>query len=113
MNHFEISESTKTLRQLLSEGRLPVQDGLRYAALLADALRRIHDEGRCHGGVTPDAIALTATGLELLPAVQGVTRVTSYTAPEIAAHNKPSDSRSDIFSFGAVVFEMLTGRRPV
>jgi uncharacterized coiled-coil protein SlyX len=64
-----------------------------------------------HGSVTPDAVALTAEGLDLLPAVPGIVRVTAYTAPEVAEH-KPADARSDIFSFGAVVFEILTGRRP-
>jgi hypothetical protein len=38
-------------------------------------------------------------------------RVTPYTAPEVAAQNRPGDARSDIFSFGAIVYEMLTGRR--
>lgn len=111
MNTFEFSASTKTLRQRLNEGRIPVPDGLQYAALLAEALRVIHDEGRAHGGVTPDAIILTASGLNLLPAIPGNTRVTPYTAPEVAGEQKPADARSDIFSFGAVVFEMLTGRK--
>jgi uncharacterized coiled-coil protein SlyX len=111
MNTLEYPTTTKTLRQRLGEGRIPVQDGLRYAALLAEALRKLHDDGRVHGSVTPDAVALTAEGLDLLPAVPGIVRVTAYTAPEVAADHKPADARSDIFSFGAVVFEMLTGRR--
>jgi len=112
MNTLEFPTTTKTLRQRLSEGRIPVQEGLRYAALLAEALRKLHDDGRVHGSVTPDAVALAAEGLVLLPAVPGILRVTAYTAPEVAAEHKPADARSDIFSFGAVVFEMLTGRRP-
>jgi eukaryotic-like serine/threonine-protein kinase len=111
MNTLEFPTTTKTLSQRLGEGRIPVQDGLRYAALLAEALRKVHGDGRVHGSVTPDAIALTAEGLDLLPAVPGIVRVTAYTAPEVAADHKPADARSDIFSFGAVVFEMLTGRR--
>jgi eukaryotic-like serine/threonine-protein kinase len=111
MNTLEFPTTTKTLRQRLGEGRIPVQDGLRYAALLAEALRKVHDDGRVHGSITPDAVALTAEGLDLLPAVPGIVRVTAYTAPEVAADHKPADTRSDIFSFGAVVFEMLTGRR--
>jgi hypothetical protein len=110
MNTLEFPTTTKTLRQRLGEGRIPVQDGLRYAALLAEALRKLHDDGRVHGSITPDAVALTAEGLDLLPAVPGIVRVTAYTAPEVAEH-KPADARSDIFSFGAVVFEILTGRR--
>src|ERR1700683_1781646 len=111
MNTFEFSGSTKTLRQRLNEGRIPVQEGLRYAALLTEALRTIHDVGRFHGGVTPESIALTSHGLDLLPAVPGIMRTTPYTAPEVAGEQKPADARSDIFSFGAIVFEMLTGRK--
>jgi hypothetical protein len=111
MDTLEFPTTTKTLRQRLNEGRIPVQDGLRYAALLAEAMRKMHDDGRSHGSVTPDSIALTATGLDLLPPVPGVTRITPYTAPEVAAERKPADARSDIFSFGAVVLEMLTGRK--
>ncbi|MGA3242068.1 MAG: protein kinase [Bryobacteraceae bacterium] len=111
MNTLEFPTTTKTLRQRFGEGRIPVQDGLRYAALLAEALRKVHDDGRVHGSITPDAVALTAEGLDLLPAVPGNVRATAYTAPEVAADHKPADARSDIFSFGAVVFEMLTGRR--
>jgi hypothetical protein len=111
MNTLEFPTSTKTLRQRISEGRIPVQDGLHYAALLAEALRKLHDSGRAHGSVTPEAIALTATGLDLLSAVPGVLQVTPYTAPEVAADRKPADARSDIFSFGAIVFETLTGRK--
>ena len=109
MNNAETTAKSKTLAEELSEGRLPVQDGLRYAALLAEALRKIHDDGRAHGGVTPDVIALDGIGLELLPASTSGPRVTPYTAPEVAGQYRPADSRSDIFSFGAIVYEMLTG----
>ena len=111
MNNAESPAKSKTLAQHLSEGRLPVQDGLRYAALLAEALRKIHDDGRAHGGVTPDVITLEEGGIELLPASPSAPRVTPYTAPEVAAQNRPADARSDIFSFGAIFYEMLTGRR--
>jgi hypothetical protein len=111
MNNAESPAKSKTLAEQLSEGRLPVQDGLRYAALLAEALRKIHDDGRAHGGVTPDVVAVDGAGLELMPASPAAPRVTPYTAPEVAAQNRPADARSDIFSFGTIVYEMLTGRR--
>jgi hypothetical protein len=79
--------------------------------ILADSIRRLHDAGFVHGAVSPVHIALTATGLELLPATASSTRaITPYTAPEVV-QGRPADIRSDIFSFGVVLFEMLTGKR--
>jgi eukaryotic-like serine/threonine-protein kinase len=110
MSTFELSGGAKTLRQRLNEGGISIQDALSYAALLAEALRAIHDDGRAHGGVMPDAIALTPTGLDLLPPDPSAP-TTPYTAPEIAGESKAADARSDIFSFAAVLFEMVTGRK--
>ena len=69
------------------------------------------ERGRAHGSLTPDSIVLTASGLEILPAASGNLRVTPYTAPEVASGRTAANARSDLFSFGAVVFEILTGRK--
>ena len=101
----------KTLAQRLSEGRLPVTAALRYAVQLADELRKLHDAGGVHGAVTPSNLELVATGLELLPAPEESARaITPYTAPEVV-QGRPADARSDIFGFGAILFEMFTGRQ--
>ena len=102
---------TKTLAERLSEGRLPVAEALSYAMQLADSLRKLHDHGKPHTAVTPANILLSPAGLQLAPAPDGSAGTTTpYTAPEVV-QGRAADERSDIFSFGAVVFEMLSGRR--
>ena len=112
MNFLEpMNQGPKTLGQRVLEGRIPVAEALRYGMILADSIRRLHDAGFVHGAVSPASITLTSTGLELQPATPSSTRaITPYTAPEVI-QGRPADIRSDIFSFGTVLFEMLTGKR--
>jgi hypothetical protein len=106
-----LSNDKKTLAQRLSAGRLPVAGALRYAVQLAEELRKLHAAGGVHGAVTPSSVALVAAGLELLPAPEGSARlITPYTAPEVV-QGLPAGARSDVFGFGAILFEMFTGRQ--
>ena len=100
----------QTLARRLAQGRIPAADAQRYALFLAEALRKIHEAGQVHGGVSPDLIVLTGSGLELGPARHTTRIITPYTAPELL-EGQPPDSRSDLFAFGAVVYEMFSGRR--
>src|ERR1039458_10022761 len=100
----------RTLAERLNDGKLPVGEALHFAMTLADALRRIHDSGRVYGAFTPSNIGLTGTSVELAAPPNQTGGVTPYTAPELL-HGKPPDVRGDIFAFGAILFEMLTGRR--
>jgi len=104
----EIAQPRTIAERIASEG-IPIADALRYAMRLAEALRGIHDTGRVYGALCPASVALTESGLELLPALPSTSAVTPYTASEVAAGGPPT-ARSDIFSFGAVAYEMLTGR---
>ena len=102
------SHDTKTLAERLGEGRVPGAEALRYAIQLAGCLRELHERGKAHGAVTPANVALVAGGVELLPGSPGA--ITPYTAPEVV-RGSAADMRSDIFGFGAILFEMFTGRR--
>jgi len=110
MNTLETTPNLRTLAQRLAEGTLPVPEALRYAMILAEALRKIHDSGGVYGAVAPTNIEVTASGLELIPAPAPPAGITPYTAPEVL-QGRPVDSRTDVFAFGATVYEMLTGRR--
>ena len=100
----------QTLAQRLAQGRIPAPEAQRYAMLLAEALRKIHEAGEVHGGVSPASIMLTGSSLELGPAPRTKGGITPYTAPELL-EGQPPDSRSDVFAFGAVIYEMFSGRQ--
>ncbi|HEY2016428.1 MAG TPA: hypothetical protein VGH38_23145 [Bryobacteraceae bacterium] len=106
-----MSDDLQTLSERLCAGPMNVPEALRLAMQLAGTLRQLHSEGRCHGALTPDSVLLTAGGLELFPAEPGATDVlTPYAAPERFLGHEP-DACTDIFAFGAVLYEMLTGFR--
>jgi len=93
----------------MSPARLDARDALRYAMILADALRQVHDRGQVHGALTPQVVLVSENKIRLMPAETQAGTITPYVAPEVAA-GQPADARSDIFSFGAIVYEMMTGR---
>ena len=127
----------ETLAKRLEKGPLPLERVLRYGAQIADALDKAHGAGVVHRDLKPGNIMLTATGAKLLdfglakPAealisgatlTAAATRTTpltqegtiigtfQYMSPE-QVEGKELNGRSDIFSLGAVLYEMLTGQR--
>lgn len=97
-----------TLSELLSEGGIPVADALRYATGIAESLRNLHDSGKVHGLLTPAAVAISRTGVELLDMPGLTDESRNYIAPEVVA-GEAADVRSDIFSLGAILCTMLAG----
>jgi serine/threonine-protein kinase len=116
-------------------GPLPLDRACRYAVEIADALSAAHAKGITHRDLKPANILVTASGIKLLDfglallsraghgpraveatATVGITQAgmvlgtAAYMSPE-QAEAKPVDARSDIFSFGLVFYEMLSGRR--
>ena len=92
-----------TLADRMAESPLSVPDVVRISMLLAETLRGMHEQGRVQGAVCPRNLGLAESNVTLLDGDADP----NYTAPEGAG-----DARSDIFSCGAIVFEMFLGRRP-
>lgn len=126
----------ESLSGRLLRGALPLEQVLKYGAQIADALHKAHRCGVVHRDLKPGNVMLTATGAKLLdfglakpstvlsgatltaeavpstPMTQEGTIVGTfqYMSPE-QVEGKELDGRSDIFSLGAVLYEMVTGKR--
>ncbi|MCZ6779707.1 MAG: bifunctional serine/threonine-protein kinase/formylglycine-generating enzyme family protein, partial [Acidobacteria bacterium] len=131
----------KTLRALIAGKPMPIQSALRIATEMAEGLAKAHQAGVIHRDLKPDNVIVDSDGhakildfglakllevhagagteeLSKLQTISGeLTRegkifgTAAYMSPE-QAEGKPVDVRSDIFSFGTVLYEMLTGQRP-
>ena len=132
MEHLE----GESLYDRLTRGPMPLDEVLRTGIQIADALDRAHRQGLVHRDLKPGNIVLTKSGAKLLdfglaratglaPAAGDTSSPTmsrpltaegaivgtfQYMAPE-QLEGKEADSRSDLFSFGAVLYEMAVGRR--
>ena len=126
----------ETLARRLEKGPLPIDQVLKYGAQIADALDKAHRAGIIHRDLKPSNIMLTPTGAKLLDfglakpasALVDVATMTAskvetpvtergtivgtfqYMSPE-QVEGRELDGRSDIFSLGAVLYEMVTGQR--
>ena len=119
----------ESLRDRLDrERQLPVDDALRIAREVADALEYAHKQGVVHRDIKPENIllqgghaAVADFGIALAVQSAGGQRMTqtglslgtpSYMSPEQAMGERLVDARSDIYALGAVLYEMLTGDPP-
>ena len=127
----------QTMAERLERGPIPVAQAIRYGIDVADALDRAHRAGIVHRDLKPANIMLTRTGAKLLdfglaklhddPAPFGISSLTrldalnvttegavlgtyQYMAPE-QVEGRATDPRTDIFAFGAVMYEAVTGTR--
>ncbi len=111
-----------TMAARLKNGPLPIDQTLRYAGQIASALADAHEHGIVHLDLKPGNIMIVKSGAKVLDfglAVREggdattVSRMVigtpAYMAPE-QREGKPADVRTDIYSFGCVFYEMLTGR---
>jgi serine/threonine-protein kinase len=137
--HYLVMECVEgdTLAKRLEKGPLGLEQVLKYGAQIADALDKAHRAGIVHRDLKPGNIMLTATGAKLLDfglakpaaALASVVTMTAvvtqdspvteqgaivgtfqYMSPE-QVEGKELDGRSDIFSLGAVLYEVVTGKK--
>ncbi|EDY82817.1 Protein tyrosine kinase family [Verrucomicrobiia bacterium DG1235] len=115
----------KSLKEMVSKGPLGLDQALEYAIQLASGLEKAHENGVIHRDVKPgnimvtegDRVVLLDFGLAKLSHESGYTVLgelagtISYMSPE-QANGSSIDSRTDIWSFGVVLYELLTGRTP-
>jgi serine/threonine protein kinase len=128
----------ETLSKMIERGPLPLDKALSYAMQIVDALASAHAKGIVHRDLKPGNVMITKNGVKVLdfglakigPEKPGsastveletltepITRAGAilgtlyYMSPE-QVEGKETDERSDIFSFGAVFYEMITGQRP-
>ena len=127
----------ETLAQRLESGPLSLEEVLRYATEIADALDKAHSKGVIHRDLKPSNVMLTSRGSKLLDfglaklgheaeclttfselpkpaetisAPGAILGTFSYMAPE-QLEGRKMDARTDIFAFGCVVHEMVTGKK--
>src|SRR6188474_3399401 len=113
----------RSLRSEMAGRALNVRRAIEMTIQIADAVAEAHAAGFVHGGLSPDSVVITAKGHAKIPAFDlavqsgleyrdGQARLHDYDAPEEARGQAPDD-RSDIYSVGAILYEMLTMRRPL
>jgi serine/threonine protein kinase len=105
----------QTLRQRLHERRLSPVEAVEYARQIADGLAAAHGRDIVHGDLRPENVFITRSGkIKVLDfGWKGTTgeprpMQPAYWSPE-RVEGRPVDARSDVFSFGAVLYEMLSG----
>jgi serine/threonine-protein kinase len=112
----------QSLRAEMAGRSMNPRRALELAIHVTDAVAEAHASGFMHGGLSPDSIMVTAKGHAKIPTFHLASQtgfvvagheeaLLDYESPE-EARGEAADERSDVYSIGAVLYEMLTTRRP-
>lgn len=110
----------QSLRAEMAGRPMNVRRAVELAVQMADAVADAHAADFVHRGLSPDSVIVTAKGHAKIPAFElaarggfeaGGDRLRDYDSPE-EAKGQQADDRSDIYSIGAILYEMLTTHRP-
>jgi serine/threonine protein kinase len=116
----------QSLESVLRAGRLPLHEAIGYTSQILFALRHAHQQGVVHRDVTPANVLITANGEvkltdfglsksfgdPLLTNCNEVLGALPYMAPEQVKGSTQPDRRSDLYSVGAILYQVLTGQTP-
>jgi len=112
----------ETLRSLLDrEGSISLPIAISIAKRSADALAAAHDKGVIHGQLSPERILVAMEGETAVVKLfdigsktvgRGRSSEIQYLAPDTYSNDSANDARSDVYSLGVILYEMLTGTVP-
>ena len=109
--HIEMEPCDFTLKELTN---LTLKEKLKIACRIADALSYAHSKGIVHGDLKPSNVLIKRVGDQIIPKLTdwGMGYTPAYSPPEVAIGGFKPDEQADVWSFGVILYELVTGVNP-